>query len=104
MLESFTANKEDKRKQLDGIMLIVSAIIWGIGFLFLFDNMGYDITAIIAGLGIGGIAIALAAQNILGDLFNYFVTDLLSWGISSRWMIKREPLNILESRPRALPV
>ncbi len=73
MLESFTANKEDKRKQLDGIMLIVSAIIWGIGFLFLFDNMGYDITAIIAGLGIGGIAIALAAQNILGDLFNYFV-------------------------------
>ena len=42
-------------------------------FSFLFANLGYDVTAIIAGLGIGGIAIALAAQNILGDLFNYFV-------------------------------
>ena len=41
--------------------------------LSIFANLGYDVTTIIAGLGIGGIAIALAAQNILGDLFNYFV-------------------------------
>lgn len=34
---------------------------------------GQDVTTIVTGLGIGGIAIALAAQNILGDLFNYFV-------------------------------
>jgi small-conductance mechanosensitive channel len=53
--------------------LLLNIFIWGIGALFLFDNLGYDVTAIIAGLGIGGIAIALAAQNILGDLFNYFV-------------------------------
>ena len=39
----------------------------------LVDNLGYDITTIITGLGIGGIAIALAAQNILSDLFSYFV-------------------------------
>ena len=37
------------------------------------DNLGFDISAVIAGLGIGGIAIALAAQAILGDLFSYFV-------------------------------
>ncbi|MCZ7615125.1 MAG: mechanosensitive ion channel family protein [Ignavibacteriaceae bacterium] len=37
------------------------------------DNLGFDISAVIAGLGIGGIAIALAAQTILGDLFSYFV-------------------------------
>ena len=37
---------------------------------FPIDNLGIDITALIAGLGIGGIAIALAAQNILGDLFS----------------------------------
>ncbi len=66
-------NGEEKVKQLAGISLIINFIIWGLGLLFLFDNLGYDITAVIAGLGVGGIAIALAAQNILGDLFNYFV-------------------------------
>ena len=34
------------------------------------DNMGIDITALIAGLGVGGIAVALAVQNILGDLLS----------------------------------
>jgi len=75
-LESFISNQEggqEKLKQLNGIMLIINAIIWVLGLLFLFDNLGYNVTTIVAGLGIGGIAIALAAQNILGDLFNYFV-------------------------------
>lgn len=39
----------------------------------LLDNLGYNVTTIIAGLGVGGIAIALAAQNILSDLFSYLV-------------------------------
>jgi len=68
--------REDGRQklgQVKGIMVVVSVALWIIGILFLFDNLGYDITAIVTGLGIGGIAIALAAQNILGDLFNYFV-------------------------------
>ncbi|MEX2594618.1 MAG: mechanosensitive ion channel family protein [Anditalea sp.] len=64
---------EEKVKQLYGIMVIINVFVWSVGILFLFDNLGYDVTAIIASLGIGGIAIALAAQNILGDLFNYFV-------------------------------
>jgi small-conductance mechanosensitive channel len=75
-LESFISRQEggqEKLKQLNGIMLIINVIIWAVGLLFLFDNLGYNVTTIIAGLGIGGIAIALAAQNILGDLFNYFV-------------------------------
>ena len=37
------------------------------------DNLGFEVSTVIAGLGIGGIAIALAAQAILGDLFSYFV-------------------------------
>ncbi len=64
---------EEKVKQLAGLMLIINIVIWIIGLLFLFDNMGYNVTAMVTGLGIGGIAVALAAQNILGDLFNYFV-------------------------------
>jgi small-conductance mechanosensitive channel len=51
----------------------MQVVIWVGGFLFLIDNLGYDITTLVAGLGIGGIAIALAAQTILGDLFSYLV-------------------------------
>ena len=64
---------EEKVKQLYGIMVIINVFIWTVGILFLLDNWGMDVTAIIASLGIGGIAIALAAQNIVGDIFNYFV-------------------------------
>lgn len=43
--------------------------LWAILTLVALSNLGFDITALVAGLGIGGIAVALAAQNILGDLF-----------------------------------
>ena len=64
---------ERRIKQIRGITAIISFFIWVIGFVFLLDNLGFEITTVIAGLGIGGIAIALAAQAILGDLFSYFV-------------------------------
>lgn len=64
---------EDKVNQVQGIILIITIVIWILGLLFLFSNLGYDVTAIIAGLGVGGIAVALAAQNIISDLFNYLV-------------------------------
>lgn len=51
---------------------VVRAGLWVIGFLFLLSNLGVNITSLVAGLGIGGIAVALAAQNILGDLFSSF--------------------------------
>ena len=44
-------------------------ILYVILFLLALDNLGINITALVAGLGIGGIAVALAVQNILGDLF-----------------------------------
>jgi small-conductance mechanosensitive channel len=51
------------------ISFIVNVAIWAFVVLLTLDNLGIDITALVAGLGIGGIAIALAVQNILGDLF-----------------------------------
>ncbi len=45
-------------------LVIISVVV-----LLILDNLGVNITAMVAGLGIGGIAVALAAQNILGDLF-----------------------------------
>ncbi len=44
-------------------------ILWSAIVLLALDNFGIDVTTLIAGLGIGGIAVALAAQNVLGDLF-----------------------------------
>lgn len=55
------------------ILTILKLGIWGLAVIFVLDNLGFNVSAIIAGLGIGGIAVALAAQTILGDLFNYFV-------------------------------
>lgn len=63
----------DKIKQVKGIVLISNGILWIIGLIVLFDNLGFNVTAVLTGLGVGGIAIALAAQTILGDIFNYFV-------------------------------
>lgn len=62
-----------KHKQLKGITTLASILVWGVGLIFVLDNLGFKISAVIAGLGIGGIAVALAAQTILGDLFSYFV-------------------------------
>ncbi len=75
-INSFIGTKEgseSKQKQARGLVLILKAIVWILGIVFLLNNLGYDVTTIITGLGIGGIAIALAAQTILGDLFSYFV-------------------------------
>jgi len=44
-------------------------VLWSLVLLLALANLGVDITALIAGLGVGGVAVALAAQNILGDLF-----------------------------------
>ena len=43
--------------------------LWTILALLALDNLGVNITALVAGLGVGGVAVALAVQNILGDLF-----------------------------------
>ena len=75
-IHSFIRKEQDsdtKEKQAAGLIIIANIIIWMLGTIFLIDNLGYNVTTLIAGLGVGGIAIALAAQAVLGDLFSYFV-------------------------------
>lgn len=62
----------DLEKSMQGIMAVIRIGIWAGAVIFFLDNLGFKITAIIAGLGIGGVAVALAAQTILKDLFSYF--------------------------------
>ena len=51
------------------IRVLVSIALFAIAFIVILDNVGVNVTALIAGLGIGGIAIGLAAQGIFSDLF-----------------------------------
>jgi len=74
LLENYwlkTYQHEAKEKSLKGLLVIGKFLIWGIGIIFLLDNLGFKISTVIAGLGVGGIAVALAAQTVLGDLFSY---------------------------------
>ena len=51
------------------IRLLVSVALFAIAAVLILDNLGVNVTALVAGLGIGGIAIGLAAQGIFADLF-----------------------------------
>lgn len=54
-----------------GIFLanVLSGVVWILGVVFLLDQFGVNVSKILAGLGIAGIAVAFALQNILGDIF-----------------------------------
>jgi small-conductance mechanosensitive channel len=54
---------------LDVISFVARMLIWSLLILVALDNMGVNITALLAGLGVGGVAVALALQSVLGDLF-----------------------------------
>lgn len=75
-MEKYWARKEGlteaNKRNLNTLLKILKVVIWGLGLVFLLDNLGFKISAVIAGLGIGGVAVALAAQAVLGDLFSYF--------------------------------
>ncbi|MBC7659436.1 MAG: mechanosensitive ion channel family protein [Chitinophagaceae bacterium] len=61
--------KVDNLATYSAINITAKFVLWSVLFLLLLDNLGVNITALVTGLGIGGIAIALAVQNILGDIF-----------------------------------
>ncbi len=68
--------REDDAKRTRPLLSLVSFLLWIVAALFLLDNFGFNISTLVAGLGVSGIAVAIAAQGILGDLFNYFVIFL----------------------------
>jgi small-conductance mechanosensitive channel len=51
------------------IRVLVNVVVFAIALVVILDNLGVNVTALVAGLGIGGIAIGLAAQGIFSDLF-----------------------------------
>lgn len=67
-----TSDKGETDSTVQAIGLISKLGLWLIGLLLFLSNMGVDVTSLIAGMGIGGIAIAFAVQGILSDLFSSF--------------------------------
>lgn len=76
-ISAWMSSYEERKAQEDAsavmsmnvLAIIARLAVWSLVLLMSLDNMGVDVTALVAGLGIGGVAVALAAQNILGDLF-----------------------------------
>lgn len=67
--------KRGKKEEMTAKHLIgtfIKASLWVVAILLVLSNLGINITSLIAGLGIGGVAIAFALQNILTDLFSSF--------------------------------
>lgn len=61
-----------KATTISTLVLVGDVAIWITMVLLALANLGADISALVAGLGIGGVAVAFALQNVLGDLFASF--------------------------------
>ncbi|MGD2030279.1 MAG: mechanosensitive ion channel family protein, partial [Desulfobacterales bacterium] len=72
LVSEYVILKTEKDEVPSGIAvatLIAKVTVWAFVVLLVLDNLGFNITTLIAGLGVGGIAVAMASQSILADLF-----------------------------------
>jgi small-conductance mechanosensitive channel len=67
--EERTTDRSTLSNAMGLVQVLISVAVWSIVALVLLSNLGVDVTALVAGLGIGGIAMGLAAQGIFADLF-----------------------------------
>lgn len=99
---------EEQQKVLSISLFMIKIVVWIIAFLFVLDNLNIQITGLITGLGIGGVAIAFAAQNILTDLFNYFTIffdkpfDIGDFIITGEYRGTIEHIGVKSTRIRSL--
>lgn len=90
------------------VSYLVNALIWVGAAVFTLDNLGFSVSSMLAGLGIGGIAVALAAQAVLGDLFAavaiyldrpFVIGDAIAFGDTSGTVLR---IGFKTTRLRAL--
>ena len=63
---------EQNHAMIKVIQSIAKVFLWILGLLLILQNLGINVTSLIASLGIGGLAIALALQSVLSDMFSSF--------------------------------
>lgn len=68
-IRSRSSSDSGTRTTIRAVGYAARFVLWGLLVVTALQNFGINVTALVTGLGIGGIAIALAVQNILGDLF-----------------------------------
>jgi small-conductance mechanosensitive channel len=99
---------ENRIRSLKGITIVARVVIGGLALVLLLDNLGVKISALIAGLGIGGVAVALASQAVLGDLFSFFVIlfdrpfDIGDFIVVNDFMGSVEHIGVKTTRVRSL--
>ncbi len=76
-LVDYCTNRWIQKKGIDASTIellsrFIKGALWLIAIIFILSNLGYNVTTLVAGLGIGGIAVAFALQSILGDIFASF--------------------------------
>lgn len=90
------------------ITVLVNVVVWLLAGILILDNLGVNVTALVAGLGVGGIAIGLAAQGIFSDLFAalailfdrpFRVGDTITYGTSTGTV---EKIGLKTTRIRSL--
>ena len=90
------------------LVRIAKILIWTLALILFLDNIGVKITSLVTGLGIGGVAIAFAAQNVLTDVFCFFTIffdkpfELGDFIIAGDHMGTVEHIGIKTTRLRAL--
>ncbi len=90
------------------LVRIAKILIWALALILFLDNIGVKITSLVTGLGIGGVAIAFAAQNVLTDIFCFFTIffdkpfELGDFIIAGEHMGTVEHIGIKTTRLRAL--
>jgi len=74
--EKFAAEREGtgglSMSAIKALGKLIEVGLWFVAIVFIVSNLGYDVTSLVTGLGIGGIAIALAVQSVLSDVFSSF--------------------------------
>jgi small-conductance mechanosensitive channel len=111
-IERRAGNAQHERDTLASAMvlirLLVSFAVFAIAAIVVLDNLGVNVTGLIAGLGVGGIAIGLAAQGIFADLFAAISVifdkpfrrgDIISYGTTTA---RVEKIGMKSTRLRAL--
>lgn len=78
------------------IALLGRVLLWLLVFALLLENLGVKLTPLLAGIGIGGVAIALALQNILGDLFCYIAIILDKPFVAGDFLVVDNLMGIVE--------
>ncbi|MBI4308798.1 MAG: mechanosensitive ion channel family protein [Candidatus Omnitrophica bacterium] len=70
LLKRMGPDNPSSQAMIKSVVWLMKWVMWALGTIFILDNLGVNITSLVAGIGIGGIAVAMASQAVLGDAFS----------------------------------